>query len=206
MPKPTFNNLPETKRKHFIRESYIEFGLHSYESASITNLVRRLGIAKGSVYQYFDDKRDLYQFLVIEASRQLETLEQQACPYNNEPFFDWYLKLVMVEVKFYFSFPQYAILFQQVLSTINNDLKDISVNLSESWKSRIEEYTPVDLSDSTISMNLLVTSPLQIFNLATKDLNLARIINNGDPVSIETKELVNLCSAWVDKLKSGLFT
>ncbi|MEN8250240.1 MAG: TetR/AcrR family transcriptional regulator [Bacteroidota bacterium] len=203
MPKSTFNNLSESKRKHFINESYKEFGLHSYESASITNLVKKLGIAKGSVYQYFDDKRDLYQFLITEANLQLDTLVTKACPYQNEPFFDWYLKLIMVEVKFYLSFPQYAIMFQQLMTATDNDLKEVCAELYNNWKNKIEDNTPYKIGSSAVSINQLVNAPLYIFNLITKDLDLESLINNGEPVFMETKDLVNLCTVWVRKLEHG---
>ena len=56
MPSPTFFKLADTKRKQFLAEAYREFSHNSFEAASITNLVKSLGIAKGSVYQYFEDK------------------------------------------------------------------------------------------------------------------------------------------------------
>ena len=74
MPKTTFFKLADAKRKNFIREAYKEFSHHSFEAASVTNLVKSLSIAKGSVYQYFEDKEDLYSFLVKDADRQLNQL------------------------------------------------------------------------------------------------------------------------------------
>ena len=106
MPKQTFYKLADTKRRAFLHEAYKEFSLHPFEGASITNLVKSLGIAKGSVYQYFTDKEDLYDYLVTDADRQLNQLLDQACVYNGEDFFDWYTKLLMVEMKFFLSFPQ----------------------------------------------------------------------------------------------------
>lgn len=63
MAKRTFRNLPESKQKQFLDVALKEFSQKDYDSASITHIVRVLGIAKGSVYQYFDDKRDLWKYL-----------------------------------------------------------------------------------------------------------------------------------------------
>lgn len=41
-----------------------EFAAHHYRSASISRVVARAGIAKGSFYQYFHDKRDLHLYLI----------------------------------------------------------------------------------------------------------------------------------------------
>ena len=67
MPKPTFDNLPDDKRIRFIDVALEEFSSHPYDSASISRIVSTLGIAKGSVYQYFDDKLDLFAWLVEQA-------------------------------------------------------------------------------------------------------------------------------------------
>jgi AcrR family transcriptional regulator len=71
MPKQTFLNLPARKRKRLTSIAIEEFAANDYESASVSRIVARAGIAKGSVYQYFEDKRDLYLYLVAECSRTL---------------------------------------------------------------------------------------------------------------------------------------
>lgn len=64
MPKETFFNLPEQKR-HLIEEAAIdEFSTRGYDNASINRIVGACQIAKGSFYQYFEDKKDLYKHLI----------------------------------------------------------------------------------------------------------------------------------------------
>jgi TetR/AcrR family transcriptional regulator len=204
MPKPTFYKLPDSKRKVFLLEAYKEFALHSLEAASITNLVKSLGIAKGSVYQYFDDKEDLYAYLIEDANRQLNQLLDKACPFNEEKFYDWYTKLLMVKLKFFLSFPQYAILFQKLLSESSNSLKSLAQGVESSWLNRISSNLPASLYDSPINNKILVRSPLLIFELLTSNLNLNKLIAGEDPVYLDSKELVSVCSEWVEKLKQGL--
>jgi len=64
MPQQTFFNLPDEKRQLILDLAIEEFAQHDYKNASISNLVARAGIAKGSFYQYFEDKRDLYLYLI----------------------------------------------------------------------------------------------------------------------------------------------
>jgi len=42
----------------------MEFARHPYEQASLSEIVLNAGIAKGSMYQYFDDKKDLYGYVL----------------------------------------------------------------------------------------------------------------------------------------------
>src|SRR5690242_14812279 len=65
-PKSTFLNLPPEKRERIIELAIEEFSERPYAQASLSRIVARAGIAKGSVYQYFEDKRDLYRWLLTE--------------------------------------------------------------------------------------------------------------------------------------------
>lgn len=66
MPTQTFLALASAKRTRIVEEAISEFSERTYGEASLSAIVRRLGIAKGSIYQYFADKRDLYCWLVTE--------------------------------------------------------------------------------------------------------------------------------------------
>lgn len=64
MPKNTFFNLSEEKRARIVESSIEEFSSNPYEVASINQIVKHSEIAKGSFYQYFENKEDLYKHLV----------------------------------------------------------------------------------------------------------------------------------------------
>lgn len=70
MPKETFFNLPEEKRQRLLDLAIEEFAARDYRHASISQIVARAGIAKGSFYQYFEDKRDLFLYLLDVAVNQ----------------------------------------------------------------------------------------------------------------------------------------
>lgn len=69
MPKTTYFNLPEEKRNMLFQEALQEFSRYPYERASLSAIVNRAGIAKGSMYQYFDGKKDLYEHFMQEVYR-----------------------------------------------------------------------------------------------------------------------------------------
>ena len=64
MPTDTWWNLDQHKRDEILAAALTEFAAHHYDDASISALVKRVGIAKGSIYQYFGDKQDLYDYLL----------------------------------------------------------------------------------------------------------------------------------------------
>ena len=89
MPKPTFLNLPEEKRQAFLKIALAEFADNDYNSASVSKIVERAGIAKGSLYQYFEDKQDLFLYLLeISNQEMLQAIRQLPPPDPNAGFFE----------------------------------------------------------------------------------------------------------------------
>lgn len=74
MPKQTFQNLPEDKKKKILEAAKNEFSRVSVTEASINNIVTRANIARGSFYQYFESKEDLLLFMVNEASEEVKKM------------------------------------------------------------------------------------------------------------------------------------
>jgi AcrR family transcriptional regulator len=66
MPTSTFFRLPDERRDRLVNEAIVEFSDRSYTEASLSQIARRANIPKGSVYQYFEDKLDLYRWLLTE--------------------------------------------------------------------------------------------------------------------------------------------
>lgn len=66
MPKDTFFRLPAPRRDRLVEEAVVEFADRTYAEASLSQIARRSRIPKGSFYQYFEDKLDLYRWLLTE--------------------------------------------------------------------------------------------------------------------------------------------
>jgi len=69
VPKDTFFNLQEEKRQQIEDVAIDEFAEYGFESASINRIVKAAGIAKGSFYQYFEDKADLFMHIIEVVSQ-----------------------------------------------------------------------------------------------------------------------------------------
>ncbi len=80
MPSETWWNLDEQKRLTIIQASIVEFAQANYAQASLSRIVKTVGIAKGSMYQYFADKEELYLYIVQLASEHMMAELQQRIP------------------------------------------------------------------------------------------------------------------------------
>ena len=95
MPNQTFFNLPENKRKRLTEVAIAEFATHDYTNASISRIVADAKIAKGSFYQYFQDKKDLYLHLVELASQERITFLRSTDPPELQKGFFRYLRWLL---------------------------------------------------------------------------------------------------------------
>ncbi|MDQ7093530.1 TetR/AcrR family transcriptional regulator [Desulfosporosinus sp. PR] len=78
MPKTTFYNLSKEKRERIFDAAVKEFSIRSFSQASLNQIIKNAGIPKGSFYQYFNNKEDLYLYMLEEAGKEKTELLSQA--------------------------------------------------------------------------------------------------------------------------------
>lgn len=82
MPSPLFFQLAPSKQTLVYQALLQEFATHPYEEASTNRIVKRAGISKGSLFNYFKDKEDLYLYTLTTAHLKLvEPLQNIAAPF-----------------------------------------------------------------------------------------------------------------------------
>ncbi len=62
MPTKTFKRLDDEKKERILRSSISEFHTHGFEKAKIENIAQKAEVATGSMYQYFEDKKELFHY------------------------------------------------------------------------------------------------------------------------------------------------
>lgn len=100
MPKKTFENLDADKRDQFVNGFLREFTLYKYDDASISRVLKQLGLAKGSFYQYFENKQDLFNYLIgITFQAKMSFLQHvQRGEYNS--FWEYWREMYAEGLKF----------------------------------------------------------------------------------------------------------
>lgn len=68
MASDTFLRLNDEKKKKLLEASFKEFSLNDFNNASINKIIKEAGISRGSFYMYFEDKKDLYFYLLEQYS------------------------------------------------------------------------------------------------------------------------------------------
>ena len=101
MPTTTFFNLPEEKKKRVINAAVDEFAQNGYTKSSITRMVNKAEIAKGSFYQYFEDKEDLYRHILKKAvEKKFKYVQKELNDYEGDDFFEYWRRLNIAGLKY----------------------------------------------------------------------------------------------------------
>jgi AcrR family transcriptional regulator len=96
MPRPTWDNLEESRRERVLHAAMAEFGRRGYSGASLNVIAREAGVAKGSLFQYFDDKFDFFAHVAEHTSLMVYAamLPHLTSRADDEPFADYFARLV----------------------------------------------------------------------------------------------------------------
>lgn len=125
MPKETFFNLPEEKRALICEVAVDEFATHSFAQASINRIVTQAGIAKGSFYQYFENKTDLFLYLLQRiAEEKLSYLAPMLSNPERHDFFSLLRELYRSGVRFALERPRYAEISKRLMASKGTPIYD----------------------------------------------------------------------------------
>jgi TetR/AcrR family transcriptional regulator len=95
MPKDTFVNLSPEKQKKIFSAAIQEFSQRRFSEASINQIIKNAQISRGSFYQYFSDKEDLYLYMLTEIGKEkLANLGVDDALDADAGFFASYIKML----------------------------------------------------------------------------------------------------------------
>ncbi len=82
-----FQRLSEEKQSRILNAAVTQFAQHGYDQTSMNCVVREAGISKGSLFQYFNSKFDLFDTVVSYAMRLVKSrLRDQREATKDQPF------------------------------------------------------------------------------------------------------------------------
>jgi AcrR family transcriptional regulator len=134
MAKNTFSNLPKEKKEKIISVSTSEFAHKGYKGTSINSIVKKLKIAKGSIFSYFGDKEGLFwhifSFSVEKVKDYLREVREST---SEENIFERLKKIFTAGIDFTDKHPNIYRIYIRML--LNSDIP-----LREDMQKAIREY------------------------------------------------------------------
>ncbi len=71
MPRPRFQKLTDAKQRLILDTAAEEFAAKGFDGASYNEIIEKCGLSKGVMYYYFDDKKDLFDTILLESMREM---------------------------------------------------------------------------------------------------------------------------------------
>lgn len=106
MPSQTYFNLPTEKQERIMNAIIYEMGLHDYDAFNIASVIRESKIPRGSFYQYFKGKNDVFEyFYAFAAQKKISYFGDLYIGEHDIPFLDRFLQLYLSGFKFGFENP-----------------------------------------------------------------------------------------------------
>lgn len=209
MPKDTFYNLADQKRKLIETAAISEFAKFGYDKASINRIVDRCDIAKGSFYQYFNDKKDLYLYLIsVITDKKLKALAPVMLKKEQYDFFTLIRELFLEGLKFAAKNPEITLmgnwLFKNKEHPICNEVlgkglqnaQDIYTGLLKKSVARGEIRDDIDLRFVSHIISSLSLSAVEYYFQNQEDKK--KRIKKFDEGMINTIDLL------IDFIKNGI--
>ena len=168
MPKQTFFNLPDEKRRMIEKAAMEEFAEYGFDNSNMNRIVAESNISKGSFYQYFEDKRDLYFHLIdTVVARKMKVLEpvlnhyqQYSFTHNLEELFRLGLKFADSDPKLYRLGEDFTSkkpeLIEEFLNKYSPVAQDVYGSLLENARGRGELRDDIDIPLTKSFINAMV--------------------------------------------------
>lgn len=156
MPKQTFLNLPDEKRLTVVNAAIDEFAEYGFESASINRIVANSGISKGSFYQYFEDKMDVFKYLMdMIAQEKTEFFKGKHPPSPGQSIFGYFRWMIRTGMEFNSTNPKLVkaitrvllsegMYYGQIFADVRKKTMDTLVGMIQSAKQNGEIDASVD--------------------------------------------------------------
>jgi len=125
MPTVTWARLDGQRRAAVVAAAEAEFAAHGFSRGSLNVIARRAGVAKGSLFQYFADKRDLYAFISDVASQRVRVyMEDRIRELDaSRPFFEFLTDLLDVWVVYFAEHPRERALHAAASFEVDTDAR-----------------------------------------------------------------------------------
>ncbi len=154
MPKLTFSNLSDNKRNTILKAAIDEFASAGYDLSSIQKIIKASGIPRGSFYQYFEDKADLFgEVMVMISKRKMEYIYPVMDRAEDLGLFDLMKELLKAGVEFGTNDPQAFQIAKGLSSSKTLDLASFVKSFKKQVYERIQ-ITEEDIYNTAIENSL----------------------------------------------------
>ncbi len=201
MPKDTFFNIDEEKQQRIIEASLDEFADNTFNEAKLSRIIKESKIPRGSFYQYFEDKYDLYNHLfTIMGQKKMEYMSDLLPNPDKMPFIVLFEELYTRGVEFAKSDPRFIRLSKNLMTDqdLMNKIFGIYLEIArEYYKNYIETDKERGRIRKDVDTDFLADFVLQ----ATTNIAFNEVSKNNE---LDVERMFNRIKNIMTILKKGI--
>lgn len=209
MPKDTFLNLPETKRQLIEGAALDEFAAWGFDNASINRIVAECQIAKGSFYQYFADKQDLFLHIM---NRIAETKVNYISPVMLNPqehdFFTLLQAMYRSGLDFAKENPKSALVGNQVFKNRDHPVhREIFKNSLAAGRAFYDQLIGLAITRGEIRPDIdmdFIVHVLMSLNVSTFEYYFEVVKGSDFDITAVEDDVMDTVNLFIDFIKNGI--
>jgi TetR/AcrR family transcriptional regulator len=203
--RDTFKNLDSGKQDKILETAIDEFAQYGFSLASMNRMVQRLGIAKGSLFQYFGSKEGLFRFVFDNAvelvRRTLRKVKQES---TTTDFFERIYRSLLAGIEFIDRYPRvYQIylkmMFQENFPLRSQFLQQVHLFSAEYLTPMVEDSiargelrSDLDVTMTVFYLDALMDRFLQAYSVSFLDAGAGFYQASRDEVQQRAREFVRM--------------
>ncbi len=215
MPLQTFLNLGEKRRQEILNASYEEFALYTYSTASLSNIIKKLDLAKGSFYRYFPSKKELYLYLLRHATEQRLKNTNDILKSENKSLYEKLVENFAMKIRFDLQYPVISgFLYNVMLEKNNSELGNIEKLMRQEIDVLIKEILEIHIrkgeigkeTDVDILSYTIMQVQIGIYDYVETKYNLdfrKNIMEKKPIFSVPDNEIMDIVKAFAGILQNG---
>lgn len=200
-----FSELDSEKQQRIIDAALTEFAEYGYENGSTNRIVKNCGISKGSLFKYFENKEELYFYLIDTVSAQMAEEMRFDVSRLSRDLYERVIEYSVAEISWYVTNPVKGRFLIGVASETGSDIGRKIVEKYGDKSTDIYEalLKGVDMSGRSNSRKE-ITDILRWVLMGFNSSFLKSIAGRDDDIESLKKSYIKQLKGYLSVLKKGL--
>jgi len=200
-----FSELDSEKQQRIIDAALTEFAEYGYENGSTNRIVKNCGISKGSLFKYFENKEELYFYLIDTVSAQMAEEMRFDVSRLSRDLYERVIEYSVAEISWYVTNPVKGRFLIGVASETGSDIGRKIVERYGDKSTDIYEalLKGVDMSGRSNSRKE-ITDILRWVLMGFNSSFLKSIAGRDDDIESLKKSYIKQLKGYLSVLKKGL--
>ena len=200
-----FSELDSEKQQRIIDAALTEFAEYGYENGSTNRIVKNCGISKGSLFKYFENKEELYFYLIDTVSAQMAEEMRFDVSRLSRDLYERVIEYSVAEISWYVTNPVKGRFLIGVASETGSDIgRKIVERYGDKSKDIYEALLKgVDMSGRSNSRKE-ISDILRWVIMGFNSSFLKSIAGRDDDIESLKKSYIKQLKGYLSVLKKGL--